>query len=69
MINGIPRLSRANFSIAKRSVTPIDTLRGARPALVASVGAAPDRLAVIGEGAIEFECPSSRQVEMRSNGW
>jgi cell division protein ZapE len=69
MLDGIPRLSRANFDKAKRFVTLIDTLYEAGVRLVASAEAEPDLLYTEGDGAFEFERTASRLHEMQGPGW
>jgi len=69
ILDGIPRLSAANFNAARRFVTLIDTLYEARVRLIASAADAPDRLYIEGEGAFEFARTVSRLNEMRAAGW
>lgn len=69
MVDGIPRLGRANFNEAKRFVTLIDALYEAGVRLVASAEAEPDLLYTEGDGAFEFERTASRLHEMQDTGW
>ena len=69
ILDGIPRLSAANFNAARRFVTLIDTLYEARIRLIASAADVPERLYVEGEGAFEFARTVSRLNEMRAAGW
>ena len=69
IIEDVPRLSRHNFSEAKRFVTLIDALYEARVRLVVSAADEPEKLYVEGEGAFEFERSASRLREMQSESW
>lgn len=69
LIEGIPRLSAANFNEARRFVTLVDTLYEAKVALIASAADEPERLYLEGEGVFEFARTASRLREMQSEGW
>ena len=66
VLDGIPRLSPANFDEARRFIVLIDTLYDHRVKLVASADARPDQLYQRGEGAKMFERTASRLAEMQS---
>ncbi len=66
VLDGIPRLSPANFDEARRFIVLIDTLYDHRVKLVASADARPDQLYERGEGAKMFERTASRLAEMQS---
>jgi cell division protein ZapE len=66
LIDGIPRLSPANFDEARRFITLIDALYEHRVKLYASAAAMPDELYRSGEGAKIFERTASRLEEMQS---
>jgi cell division protein ZapE len=69
VLDGIPRLSPANYDEARRFITLIDALYDHRVKLVASAAALPDQLYERGEGAKAFERTASRLVEMQSQDW
>ena len=69
LVDGIPRLSAANFNEARRFVTLIDALYEAKVRLIASAAARPDALYIEGEGAFEFARTASRLMEMQGDGW
>ena len=60
VLDGIPRLSPANFDAARRFIVLIDALYDHRVKLVASAEAGPDQLYERGEGARMFERTASR---------
>ncbi|CAH2600486.1 AFG1 family ATPase [Rhodovastum atsumiense] len=66
VLDGIPRLSPANFDEARRFIILIDALYDHRVKLVASADARPDQLYERGEGAKMFERTASRLEEMQS---
>ena len=69
VLDAIPRLSPANYDMARRFITLIDTLYDHRVKLVASADAMPDQLYQYGENARMFERTASRLDEMRSEDW
>ncbi len=69
ILDGIPRLSPANYDRARRFITLIDALYDHRVKLVASAEAGPDQLYERGEGARAFERTASRLEEMQSQQW
>ena len=69
ILDGIPRLSPANYDVARRFITLIDTLYDHRVKLVASAAAMPDLLYRHGENARMFERTASRLDEMQSEDW
>ena len=69
ILDGVPRLSPANFDKARRFITLIDTLYDHRVKLVASADAMPDQLYQRGENAKMFERTASRLDEMQSQDW
>ena len=69
VLDGIPKLSPANYDEARRFITLIDTLYDHRMKLVASAAAQPDQLYERGEGAKAFERTASRLEEMQSQDW
>jgi cell division protein ZapE len=66
VLDGIPRLSPANYDEARRFIVLIDALYDHRVKLVASADAQPDRLYERGDGAKMFERTASRLEEMQS---
>jgi cell division protein ZapE len=66
VLDGVPRLSPANFDVARRFIVLVDALYEHRVKLVASADAAPDALYERGEGAKAFERTASRLQEMQS---
>ena len=66
VLDGIPRLSPANFDEARRFIVLVDALYEHRVKLVASAEAMPDALYERGEGAAMFERTASRLAEMQS---
>ena len=66
MLDGVPRLSPANFDEARRFIVLVDALYEHRVKLVASASALPDGLYERGEGARAFERTTSRLMEMQS---
>jgi cell division protein ZapE len=69
IIDGIPRLSPANFDEARRFITLVDALYEQRVKLLASADALPDQLYERGDGAKMFERTASRLDEMQSQDW
>src|SRR5689334_14873185 len=69
ILDGVPRLSPANYDKARRFITLIDTLYDHRVKLLASADAMPDRLYQQGENARMFERTASRLDEMQSQDW
>jgi len=69
ILDGIPRLSPANFDKARRFIVLIDTLYDHRVKLLASADAMPDQLYQRGENAKMFQRTASRLDEMRSQDW
>jgi cell division protein ZapE len=69
ILDGIPRLSPANYDKARRFIILIDTLYDHRVKLLASADAMPDQLYQQGENAKMFERTASRLDEMRSQDW
>jgi cell division protein ZapE len=69
ILDGVPRLSPANYDRARRFITLIDTLYDHRVKLLASAAAMPDQLYQQGENARMFERTASRLDEMRSQAW
>jgi cell division protein ZapE len=69
VLDGIPRLSPANYDEARRFITLIDALYDHRVKLLASAAAQPDQLYERGEGAKAFERTASRLEEMQSQDW
>jgi cell division protein ZapE len=66
VLDGVPRLSPANFDVARRFIVLVDALYEHRVKLVASADAVPDALYQRGEGAKAFERTASRLQEMQS---
>jgi cell division protein ZapE len=66
VLDGVPRLSPANYDQARRFIVLIDALYEHRVKLVASADAVPDALYERGEGAKAFERTASRLMEMQS---
>jgi len=69
ILDGIPRLSPANFDKARRFIVLIDTLYDHRVKLLASADAMPDKLYQRGDNAQMFERTASRLDEMQSQDW
>jgi cell division protein ZapE len=69
VLDGVPRLSPANFDEARRFITLVDALYEHRVKLFASAEAAPDQLYRSGEGAHAFERTASRLAEMQSRDY
>jgi cell division protein ZapE len=69
ILDGVPRLSPANYDKARRFVTLIDTLYDHRVKLLASADAMPDQLYQRGNNARMFERTASRLDEMQSQDW
>ena len=69
VLDGIPRLSPANYDVARRFIVLVDTLYDQRVKLIASADAAPDQLYRRGENAKMFERTASRLDEMQSEDW
>ena len=69
ILDAIPLLSPANYDVARRFITLIDTLYDHRVKLVASAAAMPDQLYRQGENAKMFERTASRLDEMQSEDW
>ncbi len=66
VLDGVPRLSPANYDVARRFIVLVDALYEHRVKLVASADALPDALYARGEGARAFERTASRLMEMQS---
>jgi cell division protein ZapE len=69
VLDGIPRLSPANFDRARRFITLVDALYEHRVKLVASAADIPDRLYERGENAAMFQRTASRLMEMQSEDY
>jgi cell division protein ZapE len=69
ILDGIPRLSPANYDKARRFIMLIDTLYDRRVKLLASADAMPDQLYQQGENARMFERTASRLDEMQGQDW
>jgi cell division protein ZapE len=69
ILDGVPRLSPANYDKARRFINLIDTLYDQRVKLIASADAMPDQLYQRGENAKMFERTASRLDEMQSQDW
>ena len=69
VLDGVPRLSPANYDVARRFIVLVDALYDHRVKLIASADAEPDQLYERGEGARAFERTASRLVEMQSDDW
>ena len=69
VLDGVPRLSPANYDVARRFIVLVDALYDHRVKLVASADAAPDLLYERGEGARAFERTASRLEEMQSRDY
>jgi cell division protein ZapE len=69
ILDGIPRLSPANYDVARRFIVLVDTLYEHRVKLIASAAAMPDQLYMRGENARMFERTASRLDEMQSEEW
>jgi cell division protein ZapE len=69
IIDGIPRLSPANYDVARRFIVLVDTLYDQHVKLIASAAAMPDQLYMRGENAKMFERTASRLDEMQSEDW
>jgi cell division protein ZapE len=69
ILDGVPRLSPANYDRARRFIMLIDTLYEHRVKLLASADAMPDQLYQRGENARMFERTASRLDEMQSQDW
>ena len=66
VLDGVPRLSPANYDLARRFIVLVDALYDHRVKLLASAQAQPDQLYERGEGAKAFERTASRLDEMQS---
>jgi cell division protein ZapE len=66
VLDGVPKLSPANYDLARRFIVLVDALYEHRVKLVASADALPDALYERGEGAKAFERTASRLQEMQS---
>jgi cell division protein ZapE len=66
VLDGVPKLSPANFDEARRFIVLIDALYEHRVKLIASADAMPDALYERGENARAFERTASRLQEMQS---
>jgi cell division protein ZapE len=66
VLDGVPKLSPANFDLARRFIVLVDALYEHRVKLIASAEALPDALYERGEGAKAFERTASRLQEMQS---
>jgi cell division protein ZapE len=69
ILDGVPRLSPANYDKARRFINLIDTLYDHRVKLLASADAMPDQLYQRGNNARMFERTASRLDEMQSQDW
>ncbi len=69
VLDGVPRLSPANYDVARRFIVLVDALYDHRVKLIASADAVPDQLYERGEGARAFERTASRLIEMQSDDW
>ena len=69
VLDGVPRLSPANYDVARRFIVLVDALYDHRVKLIVSAEAEPDQLYERGEGARAFERTASRLVEMQSDDW
>jgi cell division protein ZapE len=69
VLDGIPRLSPANYDQARRFIILVDTLYDQRVKLIASADATPDQLYQHGKNAEMFERTASRLDEMQSEDW
>ena len=69
ILDGIPRLSPANYDEARRFIVLVDALYDHRVKLLASAEAQPDQLYERGEGAKAVERTASRLEEMQSQDW
>ncbi len=69
VLDGVPRLSPANYDVARRFIVLVDALYDHRVKLVASAEAQPDQLYERGEGAQAFERTASRLEEMQSQAY
>ena len=69
VLDGVPRLSPANYDVARRFIVLVDALYDHRVKLVASAEAQPDQLYERGEGARAFERTASRLDEMQSQAY
>ena len=69
VLDGVPRLSPANYDLARRFIVLVDALYDHRVKLLASAAAQPDQLYERGEGARAFERTASRLEEMRSEAY
>jgi cell division protein ZapE len=69
VLDGVPKLSPANYDVARRFIVLVDALYDHRVKLIASAGAEPDLLYERGEGARAFERTASRLIEMQSEDW
>ena len=66
VLDGVPKLSPANYDLARRFIVLIDALYDHRVKLVASADAQVDHLYQKGEGADAFQRTASRLEEMQS---
>jgi cell division protein ZapE len=66
VLDGVPKLSPANYDLARRFIVLVDALYEHRVKLVASADAVPDALYERGDGAKAFERTASRLQEMQS---
>ena len=69
ILEGIPRMSEAQKSEAKRFITLIDALYESKVNLICSADAPPNELYTLGEGVFEFERLVSRLMEMQSEAY
>jgi len=69
VLDGVPRLSPANYDLARRFIVLIDALYDHHVKLIASADATPDQLYERGEGARAFERTASRLEEMQSHDY
>ena len=69
ILEGVPKLGRADRNAAKRFNTLVDALYETRTKLVMSADAEPDELYTEGDGAFEFERTASRLAEMRTRDY
>ncbi|MGG7564742.1 cell division protein ZapE [Rhodovulum sp. DZ06] len=69
LIEGVPRLSRANNNEATRFVHLVDALYEAKRLVYVSAEASPETLYTEGAGSFEFERTASRLEEMQGQDW
>ena len=69
ILEGVPKLGRADRNAAKRFVTLVDALYETRTKLIMSAEARPEELYTEGDGSFEFQRTASRLAEMRSDAY